>query len=736
MANVKKTFRVNGMHCAGCAANVERVLSKREGVAQAAVNFAAATVLIEYDPAVIGVEQLREAVDNAGFELTEEGDDEEEEGSSRQREEYLALRRNTIWAAALALPVFVLGMFFMHTPGADWVMLAFAVPVLFVFGRQFFVGAWKQLRRGQANMDTLVAVSTGVSFLFSVFNTLFPQYWTSRGLEAHVYYEAVVVIIALILFGRLLESRAKVRTGDAIRKLIGLQPKTVVRVEADGREVVVAVKSVRVGDVLVVKPGDKIPVDGAVVDGNSFVDESMITGEPVAVEKSLGAQVYAGTINQKGSFRLCAEKVGGATLLAQIIEIVKQAQGSKAPVQRLVDRIAGVFVPVVLALAAVTFVVWMVFGGEHSFQYALLTSVTVLVIACPCALGLATPTAIMVGVGKGAENNILIKDAESLERMHKLTAVVFDKTGTITEGRPEVRCAWWTEGADTAENRAVLAFVESRSEHPLASAIVAWLGDGVGATDGGFESVTGQGVVGIFGDLRYFAGNLRMMAANGITISEEARRAAAEYERGGDTVIYFASQSGVLAVVSIADKIKSGAAAAIAELKSRGMKVFLLTGDNAAAARSVAGQVGIERYEAEVLPADKLAFVERLQADGETVGFVGDGINDSGAMAQADVSIAMGQGTDIAMDVAQITLMTSDLASVPKAIRLSHQTVAAIRQNLFWAFIYNVIGIPLAMGALYPFTGFLLNPMIAAAAMAFSSVSVVTNSLRIRRKKL
>ncbi len=732
--NIKKTYRVSGMHCAGCASNVEKVLGRRQGVASAAVNFAANTVTVDYDPSTVGFDGLREAVENAGFELHEDEDD-GEEAEREQKQEYKRLKRNTIWAASLSLPVFVIGMFFMHMPYANWIMLAFTIPVMAVFGRDFFINAFQQLKRGRANMDTLVAVSTGVSFLFSVFNTVWPHYWTSRGLEAHVYYEASAVIIALILFGRLLESRAKVSTSSSIRKLMGLQPKEVVKITPDGREVVISVKEVKAGDIILVKPGDKIPVDGLVVAGASFVDESMITGEPIAVEKTDGDKVFAGTINQKGSFRFRAEKVGESTLLAQIIETVRQAQGTKAPVQRLADKIAGIFVPVVLCISVVTFVVWMIFGGENAFSYALQCAVTVLVIACPCALGLATPTAIMVGIGKGAENNILIKDAESLELLHKVDAMVFDKTGTLTEGEPEVTDFIWTQGSENEKNLDILRTLESRSEHPLADAVITFLG-GRQAVDGSFESITGQGVRGDFGGKIYMAGNARMMEAHGLK-GDVAVEADAERLRGeAKTVVYFASSDKILAVIALSDTIKPHSIEAIEKLRQEKIETFLFTGDNALTASAVSSQVGIGNFKSEMMPSDKLDAVRELQGEGKTVAMVGDGVNDSAAMAQADVSIAMGKGSDIAMDVAQITLITSDPAVIPKAVKLSGQTVAAIRQNLFWAFIYNIIGIPLAAGILYPFTGFLLNPMIAAAAMALSSVSVVTNSLRIRRKKL
>lgn len=733
---IKKTYHVTGMHCAGCAANIEKVLSRREGVKSAAVNFAASTVLIEYSPDAITPEQLREAVDAAGFDMLIGEDDDEEESERRQEEDYRRLRRNTIWAVALALPVFILGMFFMHTPGVEWVEAVITLPILAVFGRDFFTGAWKQLRMGRANMDTLVAVSTGISYIFSLFNTIWPEYWLARGLEPHVYYEASAVIIALILCGRLMEARAKKSTSFAIKKLMGLQPKEVIRIGQDGREETVPVKAIVPGDVLLVRAGDKIPVDGIVSSGSSFVDESMITGEPIAVEKTQGEEVFAGTINQKGSFSFTAKKVGEDTLLAQIIKTVREAQGSKAPVQRLVDKIAGIFVPAVMVVALVTFAAWMIFGGENAFSHALLTAVTVLVIACPCALGLATPTAIMVGIGKGAENNILIKDAESLERLHEVNTLLLDKTGTITEGRPVVTDLIWEEGADTGKNREALYAIEGRSDHPLAEAVALHFNPrGTALPEAEIENVPGNGIIGRIGGETYYIGNESLLKNNGIKLKDTAGIAGLEDQ--GKTVVMFASRSAsLLAVIALADKIKDSSPQAVRKLTEAGVEIIMFTGDNAATARAVAAQAGIGRYEARMLPSDKYRLVDELQRQGRIVGVAGDGINDSEAMAKADVSMAMGRGSDIAMDVAQITLMTSDLAAIPKAMKLSRQTVAAIRQNLFWAFIYNIIGIPIAAGVLYPFTGFLLNPMIAAAAMAFSSVSVVLNSLRIRRKKL
>lgn len=738
MTEQKEIFYVVGMSCAGCASNVEQALSGRQGVVEAKVNFAASTVMVVYDAASVTPADLQLTVREAGYDLVINDDQEENQADQLREQEYRKLKHKTVGAILLALPVFIIGMFFMHMPYGDWIMFAFTLPVLVIFGRSFFINAWRQMKHGHANMDTLVAVSTGIAFLFSLFNTLWPEYWTDRGLEAHVYYEAAAVIIALILLGRLMESRAKSNTSTAIRKLIGLQPKTVIRILEDGIEQDIPIKAVQPGDILLVKPGDKIPVDGVVQEGVSFVDESMITGEPVPVEKLTGTHVFAGTINQKGSFRFMAEKVGNATVLAHIIKMVQEAQGSKAPVQRLVDKIAGIFVPVVMGIAVLTFIGWMLAGGDLAFTHALLTSVTVLVIACPCALGLATPTAIMVGIGKGAENNILIRDAESLEQLYKVTAVVLDKTGTITEGKPVVTDIFWNPQVEIAPYLPVLLSIESKSEHPLADAVVMHLiNEGVtSALKGEFESITGQGVRETIDGKAYYIGNRRLLEAQGISLESSQDMQADACSLEGKTVVFFADEKQVLALIVIADQVKAGSVQAIQRLQEDGIEVYMLTGDNAITAQAVAGSIGLKHFRAEVMPQDKADFVKELQQKGQIVAMVGDGINDSQALAQADVSIAMGKGSDIAIDVAKITLITSDLNAIPKAWKLSRQTVAAIRQNLFWAFIYNLIGIPLAAGILYPCCGFLLNPMIAAAAMAFSSVSVVSNSLRIKSKKI
>ncbi|MEO7524108.1 MAG: copper-translocating P-type ATPase, partial [Ferruginibacter sp.] len=575
-------------------------------------------------------------------------------------------------------------------------------------------------------------------YLFSVFNTVYPKYWHSKGLHAHVYFEAAGVVIAFILLGKMLEEKAKGNTSSAIKKLMGLQPKTVTVVHEGGHQMEMPIASVKPGDTLLVKPGEKIAVDGTVKSGNSFVDESMISGEPIPVEKKNGEKVFAGTINQKGSFQFTADKVGGDTVLAQIIKMVQEAQGSKAPVQKLVDKIAGIFVPVVMLIAVLSLIAWIIFGGENGFTHGMLALVTVLVIACPCALGLATPTAIMTGVGKGAEHGILIKDAESLELAKKVNVIVLDKTGTITEGKPEVVSIEWKTGAGEKELSNLLFSIEQQSEHPLAEAVVRYFKQQniQSLMLDHFESITGKGVKVMYAGNSYFLGSPALLQSENIHIDPALQTIANEWLNKAQTVIWLADKENALAAIAIADKIKTTSVEAVKELQAAGIEVYMLTGDNQFTAKAIAMQVGIHHYKAEVLPAHKADFVKELQQQGKVVAMVGDGINDSNALAQADVSIAMGKGSDIAMDVAKMTIISSDLTKISQAIKLSKHTVATIRQNLFWAFIYNIIGIPIAAGILYPFTGFLLNPMIAGAAMALSSVSVVSNSLRLKWLKL
>ena len=732
---VKKSFPVLGMSCASCASSSQSILETQPGVISVAVNYANTTAQIEYIPTITNPKKLKASLQSIGYDLmVDESEEAKDTLEEIHKKNYTILRNKTIAAIVLSLPIVVIGMFFMDIPYANYIMWALSTPVIGYIGSSFFINAWKQAKHRSANMDTLVALSTGVAYFFSVFNTLFPEYWHKKGLHAHVYFEAAAVVIAFILLGKLLEEKAKGNTSSAIKKLIGLQPKTVTVVHQGGHQVETPIANVKIGDVLLVKPGEKIAVDGKLVYGNSFVDESMISGEPIPIEKNINDSVLAGTINQKGSFQFVAEKVGGDTMLAHIIKMVQDAQGSKAPVQKLVDKIAGVFVPIVIVIAILSLIVWVLFGGENGFTQGMLAMVTVLVIACPCALGLATPTAIMVGVGKGAEAGILIKDAESLETARKINAIILDKTGTITDGKPAVTdVIWLNENADKIN---VFASIEKQSEHPLAEAVVNYFGEMSYLKVDNFESITGSGAKAVVDNTSYFIGNMKLIDAQKINIHTNLRNKSNLWLKEAKTVIYFANTTEVLAVLAISDKIKTTSIDAIKQLKTLGIEVYMLTGDNTFTAEAIAKQVGISQFKAEVLPSDKANFVKELQAQGKVVAMVGDGINDSNALAQANVSIAMGKGSDIAMDVAKMTIISSDLSKIPQAIKLSTYTVNAIRQNLFWAFIYNIIGIPLAAGILYPFTGFLLNPMIAGAAMALSSVSVVSNSLRLKFKSI
>lgn len=732
----KELFPVTGLGCAACAARVNKVLNSCEGVEEANVNYASATALVTFDDSKCSPDALRKAVEEAGYGLITDASNEEEAAEKERQKQYQALLRQTAGAVAGALPVFVLSMFFMDLRWGQWISSVLATVVIFVFGRRFFINTFRQLRHRAVNMDTLVASSTGVAWLFSTFNLLFPDFWLSRGIEPHLYFEAASVIVAFILIGRLLEARAKRKTTGAIRALMGLQPKTVTVIAEDGSEKEVPVQWARPGDTIVVKPGERVAVDGTVLSGGSYVDESMLNGEPVPVFKESGSKVFAGTINQKGAFRFKADKTGNDTMLSQIIRMVQDAQGSKAPVQNMVDRVAAVFVPVIMGIAVLVFAAWWIFAPQDGFIHGLLCMVTVLIIACPCALGLATPTAIIVGVGKGAKYGILIKDAASLEVARRVDTVVVDKTGTITEGHPEVVDQYWAPGAESSRN--VLIALESLSGHPLAEAVVKAMAlPGVQVEEMvSFENIPGKGVCGIYGGVTYFAGNLDLLRSNGIEPPAEMLSCAGRWLADARTVIWFADNSRALAAVAITDRIKPTSAEAVARLGRMGIRTVMLTGDNEASAAAVARAVGISEFKAGVLPQDKALYVKELQKAGHKVAMAGDGINDSAALAQADLGIAMGGGSDIAIDTAMITILSSDLMKIPEAVRLSHMTIRTIRENLFWAFIYNIIAVPVAAGILYPINGFLLNPMIGGAAMALSSVSVVTNSLRLRRKKL
>lgn len=732
---IRQNFPVLEMSCAACASRVDKTLNRQPGVISASVNYATATATVEYIPEECSPESLKSAIQAAGYDLIIETEQNNPINKAEEAhlKKYRKLKQRTLAAICLSLPISIISMCFIDIPYAPYLTWLLSTPVVFGLGRDFYINAWKQLKHGSANMDTLVANSTGIAYLFSLFNLFFPDFWLSRGIQPQIYFEASSMIIAFILLGRTLEERAKGNTSAALRKLMGLQPKTVTRVTSNGQLQEVAVNLVAPGDRLQVKPGEKIAVDGIVREGSSYVDESMLSGEPVAVKKQTGSKVYAGTINQKGSFIFTAERVGSETMLSQIIRMVQEAQGSKAPVQKTVDRIAAVFVPAILSIALLTFFLWFFLSPSEGFTHGLLAAVTVLIIACPCALGLATPTAIMVGIGKGAENGILIKDAECLEVAKKIDTVVLDKTGTLTEGKPVMTDLIWETESPKLTN--LFFSLEKRSEHPLAEAVVSALkGENLPLTD--FESLTGTGICGKTENNTYYAGNLRLLNEHNITVSNRLAEAASRFTEEAKTVIWFANEMEALAVAAITDQIKDTSKQAINTLKERGIEVYMLTGDSRKTAAVLAQKAGIPHFRAEVLPAQKADFIRELQQQGKHVAMVGDGINDSAALAQADLSIAMGKGSDIAIDVAKMTIISSDLRKIADAIHLSTLTVRTIRENLFWAFIYNLIGIPVAAGILYPVCGFLLNPMIAGAAMAMSSVSVVTNSLRLRKKKL
>ena len=731
--HTKRSFPVSGMSCASCATGVEKRLGTLSGVRSAAVNFADKSVMVEFEGEGVTPQKLKQSLQEIGFDMIiEEGDAARDEQQKAAEIHYKKLKRNTLLAWLFSLPVMVISMFFMHHHYLNIPMMLLTIPVLFIFGKDFFINGWRSVVKGSANMDTLVAMSTSIAFIFSLFNTFFPKFWLERGIEPMVYYEAATMIIAFVLLGKLLEERAKGRTTSSIKKLMGLQPKeaTVIR---NTEPVVVSISALIEGDIIRVKPGEKIPVDGVVKEGSSFVDESMISGEPIAVEKREGDKVLAGTINQRGTFLFTATKVGGDTLLAQIIKMVKEAQGSKAPVQRIADKIASVFVPVLIGISLFTLILWLVIRGGGMFAKAILSAVSILVIACPCALGLATPTALMVGIGRGAQEHILIKDATALEQMRRVNVVVLDKTGTLTEGRAVVTDWIWLTDEQKNLYRDIIFSIEERSEHPLASAIVNQLSEEkVGTEDSvqrlqieGFESITGSGVKAIYNGESYFIGNKE------ISTGEIGGEIVAKLSQQGKSIVVFYRDNEPKVVIALWDKIKERSQESVSTLNRLGIEVHMLTGDNYKNASAVSQMLGIKHFKASALPQDKEEYIKDLQSKGMVVAMVGDGINDSQALSRADVSIAMGKGTDIAMDVAMMTLITSDIALLPKAFELSRRTVRLIRQNLFWAFIYNLLGIPIAAGVLYPFTGTLLNPMIAAAAMAFSSVSVVLNSLRL-----
>lgn len=729
------SFPVLEMTCAACANSVETSLANTEGVLKAEVNYATQSAKVQFIPLITEAADLKKAVQNAGYDIVIE-DVASTDIEAIRKNKYQKLLKKFYGSLIFSIPLFIIGMFFMDMPYGNIIMWILSTPMLFYFGNQFFIGAWKQLKHRSANMDTLVAMSTGTAYIYSIFVTLFPVFFEKRGIEPHVYFEAAGIVIAFILLGKVLEEKAKGNTSSAIKQLIGLQPKGVLLIQPNGKQELTPIKDIKVNDTILVRPGEKIAVDGVVSKGASYVDESMITGEPIAVAKAEGSKVFSGTINQKGSFEFKAEKVGSDTLLAQIIKMVEEAQGSKAPVQNLVDKIASIFVPIVIIIAIVTFIIWNIFGGDNAFLNGFVAFVTVLVIACPCALGLATPTAIMVGIGKGADKGILIKNAEALEKAQKVDVVILDKTGTITEGKPAVNKLEVFDHNQAQEIKNLIYSIEHKSDHPLATAIVRHLENDAKVIDNvSIENIVGKGIKATYENKDIFIGSPRYIESSGAKIEKEQEGWINKRLELADTVILMSDSNKVLAGISISDQIKESSKEAINAMHDLGIEVYMLTGDNEFSAKAIAQQVNIDYYKAQLLPADKADFVKKLQEDKKVVAMIGDGINDSNALAQADIGIAMGKGSDIAIDVANMVIISSDLVKIPEAIKVSQQTMQTLKENLFWAFIYNIIGIPIAAGILYPFTGYLLNPMLAGAAMAFSSVSVVLNSLRLKIKK-
>ena len=772
-SDIKKiSLPVLEMSCASCAINVENILKEQAGVVSATVNYASESAFIEFDTKATDLNKIKKAVVDIGYDIViDESEKKEEIIKELEEIRIKELRLKVIVAFAFSIPVFILSMFF-HQLGVrssefgeikNWILLVLTIPVIVFCGKEFFINAFKLAKHFMTNMDTLVALGTGIAFLFSAFNTIFPQFLINAGLTPHVYYESAAIIILFILLGKLLEERSKSKASSAIKKLIGLQPKTLTVVR-NGNEIVVTLKEVKVNDIVLVKPGEKIPVDGKVVNGNSFVDESMLTGEPVAAEKgpeearvskARQQQVFAGTINQKGVLEISARKVGKETMLSQIINLVQEAQSSKPPIQKLVDRIAAIFVPGIIIIALITFIVWYFIIPSTSFAMALTNMISVLIIACPCALGLATPTALIVGIGKAAEKGILIKDSHALEIAHKIDCIVFDKTGTITVGKPEVTNLIAVSNQQSAisenneiksEYKDIIYSIESQSTHPLAEAIADRL-----KTENAnkiplesFENISGKGIKAKVNGEYYYIGNENYIKE--VTGKEKVLTGRdLSIQTSGNTIVYFADSKQILALIALSDKIKVTSKQAISELKKMGIEVAMITGDNKNTASEIAIEAGINNYKAEVLPTEKGNYIKELQNRYKTqhtkyktknnhyyVAMVGDGINDSAALAQADLGIAMASGSDIAIESAGITLMNSDLRNVVSAITLSKRTIQTIKQNLFWAFFYNIIAIPIAAGCLYPAFHYLLNPMIAGIAMAFSSLTVVTNSLRLK----
>ncbi len=763
--NDPKIFHVKGMHCASCATIIEKIFKKTEGVHSAEVNYGTETAKVAFDESKTNPEHLSKQIEKLGYTLAtetargmgmSESEHAEHLGLNQSKKEKLAevadMKIKVLSAIPLAIfAAFVMGWdifaqyglvgemgltvkeFFHH------LLPLMATYVLFVVGKPYLLGFYRFLRYGKANMDTLIGIGTVAAFLYSFAITAFEEVLKPFINVNYQYYDVTIVVITFIALGKYLEARSKIKTGDAIEKLLNLQAKTALVVR-EGKEIEISINDVKHGDLIIVKPGTKIPVDGVIAEGSSFVDEAMVTGEPMPVQKKIGDGVVAGTINTSGSFTFKATKVGSETLLAQIIKMVEEAQGSKAPIQALADKISGIFVPIVLVISFLTLGVWLLLGSQYlgfsqALSYGLVSFVGVLVIACPCALGLATPTAIIVGVGKGAKEGILIKDAATLEKLHKVTTVVVDKTGTITKGKPTLVDIQNLSELKDEEFVSIIASLEKKSEHPIAHAIVSYSQENnIGVTDAsGFEGIQGKGLKGSISGTEYFVGNAKLVSDLKLPFDVAKLN---EFTSQGKTPVILATKERVLGFVMVSDEIKTESIEAVKSLHKLGIKVVMLTGDDEKAAKYIASLVGIDDVVAHVLPEDKLAKIKELQSQGHIVAMAGDGVNDAPALAQADIGIAMGTGTDVAIESAGITLLGGDISKLVKAVSLSKMTMRGIKQNLFWAFFYNVVGIPLASGIFFPIFGWLLSPVFAGFAMAMSSVSVVSNSLRIKAKKL
>lgn len=752
----KATYTIRGMHCASCAGKIEKELIKVDGVHSAEVNFGTEAAKINFDAAKTSPQKMSGAIKTMGYTLIIPEDHSAHTGMNQSKDEKLVELADMRSKVLSVIPLAVFSIVVMtwdimaqfsviSMPTMLWqefinVMLpVMATYTLFVVGKPYLQGVYRFMRFGRADMDTLVGIGTSVAFAYSIVVTAFGEALSAYINVTHTYFDVTIVVIAFIAYGKYLETRSKLRTGDAIEKLLNMQAKTALVIR-DGKEVEVAIESVVKGDVIVVKPAGRIPVDGVLLEGSSYIDEAMITGEPMPAQKNVGDAVVAGTINTTGSFKFTATKVGSDTMLAHIIQMVEDAQGSKAPIQALADKISSVFVPVVLAIALTTLVAWLTVGTAYlgfsqALSFGLVSFVGVLVIACPCALGLATPTAIIVGVGKGAQEGILIKDAATLEKLHKVDTLVVDKTGTITKGKPELVSIQNMSGRTDNELVAILASLENKSEHPIAHAIVRYAAEKeIALLDvTKFDAIQGKGIEGSIDGEVYYAGNMKLMTERGSTLDESTfAKGASE----GKTPVVLASGKDVLAVIMVADAIKPEAKEAVARMHDLGIRVVMVTGDNKNTADFIAKEVGIDEVIAEVLPSDKLSKIKQLQAEGHVVAMAGDGVNDAPALAQSDVGIAMATGTDVAIESAGITLLHGDISKLVKAIHLSKLTMRGIKQNLFWAFFYNIVGIPIAAGILYPFIGLIISPIFAGLAMALSSVSVVGNSLRLKSKTL